>query len=1010
MNGQTTPIHTRRRGQTLVEFALTLPILLILLFGVIEFGRIFQAWVTLQNSARAAVRLAATGQFDEQRYRLDSRIYDIDTPGYTGDLDSIVPCQVNQPLLPNALLNPVVTAQNEARAAANRAQRGTQSTITPYPGATPIQVFTGGVESIYATFYGGDDCDPADADDQNRRRDLARILSIYDEARRGAAGLALGPQVLPTPPVGVPADLTGYPDFETLAWAYPWFRPLPGDHDGDPGTPPQYYRQRFSDEPGWFDVMICSNRGKLDDRNNPQPGNPANRFRFPPFFQEGPFGASTDPRAPACMLLEHPTAGGQLESFGWTDNAYKNNGATPGVPWWDAGGPGDTVALVVTFNHPLVTPLGIAPFIPLQARRVAVNESFRAPRAVPIASDLPIVPGVVIPTAEPTNTPGDPPEETPTNTHTPSATFTASPTFTATNTPVFQCSNISLSTTLNYVGGQQVAFTLNNSLSYPTELRRAQLVWSRVAGAPSQIAQVFQLNGSVIWSGADAPNTDVGNVVAVGPGTPAPLIGTPEYPFAPASNLLLQPGANTFLITFANGPTLTEGIMPRQTFNGTTFYYDDLEGATECAVSYNYIPPVPTVGPTPTFTNTPVCEAGGVTVSQVIFQSLNIVRFDIVNNRTVNPATVIGFNLVWNKRNPSMVLSEVWGGGTAPGAPGSTRLWVGPDANPNTSSGEASSGVSPIEGTWETSLFVPPGGTLRRVFFLFSGGGSGTVATSFGSVPADFNNTTFYVDAPACPVSVSTLISTEVPSPTNTATRTSTFTPTFTNTATNTFTPTATFTASRTPTFTNTATFTATFTASRTPTFTATFTASQTPSRTPTPTPTPTFTPTFTPSITPTFTRTFTPSQTFTPSRTFTATATHTASATRTPSATRTFTPTNTATLTPSQTFTPSRTFTPSQTFTRTNTPLPTSTPTNTATFTRTFTPTNTPTSTFTFTPSPTRTFTPTFTATLTLTPSLTPSPTFTRTFTPTFTPSITPTRTPSPTRTPLGQVGGGGG
>ena len=47
----------RHKGQTLAEFALTLPILLILTFGIIEFGRIFQAWVTLQNSARAAASL-----------------------------------------------------------------------------------------------------------------------------------------------------------------------------------------------------------------------------------------------------------------------------------------------------------------------------------------------------------------------------------------------------------------------------------------------------------------------------------------------------------------------------------------------------------------------------------------------------------------------------------------------------------------------------------------------------------------------------------------------------------------------------------------------------------------------------------------------------------------------------------------------------------------------------------------------------------------------------------------
>src|SRR5512138_3039482 len=53
-----------RRGQTMAEFALTLPILLLLMFGVIEFARIFQAWITLQNAARSAARYAITGQWD----------------------------------------------------------------------------------------------------------------------------------------------------------------------------------------------------------------------------------------------------------------------------------------------------------------------------------------------------------------------------------------------------------------------------------------------------------------------------------------------------------------------------------------------------------------------------------------------------------------------------------------------------------------------------------------------------------------------------------------------------------------------------------------------------------------------------------------------------------------------------------------------------------------------------------------------------------------------------------
>ncbi|MEO1444389.1 MAG: TadE family protein, partial [Chloroflexota bacterium] len=54
----------QRQGQTLVEFAITLPILLVLLFGIIEFGRIFQAWIAVQNASRVAARYASTGQYD----------------------------------------------------------------------------------------------------------------------------------------------------------------------------------------------------------------------------------------------------------------------------------------------------------------------------------------------------------------------------------------------------------------------------------------------------------------------------------------------------------------------------------------------------------------------------------------------------------------------------------------------------------------------------------------------------------------------------------------------------------------------------------------------------------------------------------------------------------------------------------------------------------------------------------------------------------------------------------
>lgn len=53
-----------RLAQGLVEFAIVLPVLLLLLFGIFEFARIFHAWLTVTNSARYGVRYAITGEYD----------------------------------------------------------------------------------------------------------------------------------------------------------------------------------------------------------------------------------------------------------------------------------------------------------------------------------------------------------------------------------------------------------------------------------------------------------------------------------------------------------------------------------------------------------------------------------------------------------------------------------------------------------------------------------------------------------------------------------------------------------------------------------------------------------------------------------------------------------------------------------------------------------------------------------------------------------------------------------
>lgn len=52
------------RGQTLVEFALLSPLLVILIFGFVDISRIYQSWVTVEGSAREGARYAVTGRSD----------------------------------------------------------------------------------------------------------------------------------------------------------------------------------------------------------------------------------------------------------------------------------------------------------------------------------------------------------------------------------------------------------------------------------------------------------------------------------------------------------------------------------------------------------------------------------------------------------------------------------------------------------------------------------------------------------------------------------------------------------------------------------------------------------------------------------------------------------------------------------------------------------------------------------------------------------------------------------
>ena len=51
--------HRRSRGQSLVEFAIVLPILLLLTLVALDFGRVYLGWINLQSMSRIAANLAA---------------------------------------------------------------------------------------------------------------------------------------------------------------------------------------------------------------------------------------------------------------------------------------------------------------------------------------------------------------------------------------------------------------------------------------------------------------------------------------------------------------------------------------------------------------------------------------------------------------------------------------------------------------------------------------------------------------------------------------------------------------------------------------------------------------------------------------------------------------------------------------------------------------------------------------------------------------------------------------
>lgn len=73
-----------KRGQALVEVAILLPILLLILMGIFEFGRVFNAYLIINHASREGARSAALGSDDTEIInKINASIFYLDSTKLT---------------------------------------------------------------------------------------------------------------------------------------------------------------------------------------------------------------------------------------------------------------------------------------------------------------------------------------------------------------------------------------------------------------------------------------------------------------------------------------------------------------------------------------------------------------------------------------------------------------------------------------------------------------------------------------------------------------------------------------------------------------------------------------------------------------------------------------------------------------------------------------------------------------------------------------------------------------
>lgn len=746
------PPDVRRRGQTLAEFAISLPILLLLLFGILEFGRLFQSWVTLQNAARTAARYTITGAYNDEKYDMDFLVpcYSpaagmfmgtYDAPIFTpqGQPPVVYPINVfkpdpgwespalpykdtntSDPLLLNAGAeydaNPYRTYNTLYRANGSvllrRFQPLTRSVLDELGPGQPIRVAAMNKdESLYSTWYGLKDCAPTE-DALQFRKDLMRLASIYDEARRGAAGLALE------------TSLTGsgsLAEFKNFLYNY-WSNPSP--------------RQEMR---AWFNVMICSARPKMysDATTEVVDNLDGAESRF--------YTSMDDPRYPGggCFLKERPLATSMTTMTGNHNRS-----------WADPGGPGERITIVITYNHPLITPLGLAKYVQIQARRSAVNESFKVTSAERVLGPSGAgLPDFVSPTPLP-------PTETPTVTDTPGPTETFTATPSASPSPTrspFDCSKLKAGDMYFDLDGRSIVVKFENFNDEPTDFTHARVTWPTtkiLTKYPSAYFAFSSIESDVHWVG-NSPSTasDPNRRANVSPidslDTQRGTFYESAFREIDAQNDVLWKG--TFLDI---GERLGELVYGAD-FAGTIFYFRNPEfertgqGPAECAVPLQTPPPPPEPtafppGFVPSATHTPDCADRNLTVQFVSFDALGDVRLRVTNMRAV-PGYLIGFTIYWPTRIAGLRLSKVTVGGanandvadpvTNPSGTGKIvwqNLSGGASTSPTLSHNTAT-------GSWLGDYIFPPS-SITDVHLDFTGSGPSTLQ-ALGVSASEFNGT-----------------------------------------------------------------------------------------------------------------------------------------------------------------------------------------------------------------------------------------------------------------------------